>query len=122
MRMWQGRCVFVDKEGIVSPAYTVCQPKEGIDSMFHYFLFKTHNMIGKFYQNSQGLVSDTLNLKYEAFSNIKYFLPKTLAEQQKIAECLSTLDDQIKAESAELDVLKEHKKGLMQQLFPQPTK
>ena len=53
---------------------------------------------------------------------LRIVLPHSLAEQQKIAECLSTLDEQIKAESAELDALKEHKKGLMQQLFPQPTK
>ncbi|MBO5345793.1 MAG: restriction endonuclease subunit S [Paludibacteraceae bacterium] len=53
---------------------------------------------------------------------LRIVFPKTLAEQQKIAECLSTLDDQIKAESAELDALTEHKKGLMQQLFPQPSK
>lgn len=41
-----------------------------------------------------------------------------LAEQQKIAECLSTLDELIGAESQKLDALKAHKKGLMQQLFP----
>ena len=119
MRMWQGRCVFVDKEGIVSPAYTVCQPREGIDSMFHYYLFKTHNMIGKFHQNSQGLVNDTLNLKFEAFSKIKYFLPPTLAEQQKIAECLMAIDGQISVQSQKVEALKEKKKGMMQQLFPQ---
>jgi len=44
------------------------------------------------------------------------------AEQQKIAECLSAMDDLIASESAKLDALKEHKKGLMQQLFPQPSK
>ena len=38
-------------------------------------------------------------------------------EQQKIADCLSSLDDLISAESEKLDALKEHKKGLMQQLF-----
>lgn len=42
----------------------------------------------------------------------------SLAEQQKIAECLSTLDELIEAESRKLDALKDHKKGLMQQLFP----
>lgn len=42
----------------------------------------------------------------------------TPAEQQKIAECLSTLDELIGAESQKLDALKAHKKGLMQQLFP----
>src|SRR5690606_8889324 len=39
-------------------------------------------------------------------------------EQQKIAECLSTLDELIEAESRKLDALKDHKNGLMQQLFP----
>lgn len=120
MRMWQGRCVCAGIEGIVSPAYTVCKPKNGIDSMFHYYLFKTDRMIQLFHQNSQGLVSDTLNLKYEAFSKIRYFLPPTLAEQQKIASCLSKLDDLISAQGQKVDTLKEKKKGLMQQLFPQP--
>lgn len=118
MRMWQGRCVFVDKEGIVSPAYTVCQPKEGIDSMFHYYLFKTHKMIEKFHRNSQGLVSDTLNLKFETFSKIKYFLPPSLTEQKKIADFLSKLDELIISESQQLEALNAHKNGLMQRLFP----
>lgn len=39
-------------------------------------------------------------------------------EQLKIASCLSSLDDRIVAEMEELDALKTHKKGLMQQLFP----
>lgn len=119
MRMWQGRCVFAGIEGIVSPAYTVCKPKNGIDSLFHYYLFKTQRMIQLFHQNSQGLVSDTLNLKYEAFSKIRYYLPPTLAEQQKIASCLTEIDNLITAQGQKVDALKEKKKGLMQQLFPQ---
>lgn len=39
-------------------------------------------------------------------------------EQQKIASCLSSLDDLITAHTQKLDALKAHKKGLMQQLFP----
>lgn len=42
------------------------------------------------------------------------------AEQQKVAECLSSLDGLIAAEGRTLEALKAHKKGLMQQLFPQP--
>lgn len=48
-------------------------------------------------------------------------LGKTLwniADQLRIASCLSSLDALIAAESEKLDVLKTHKKGLMQQLFP----
>lgn len=119
MRMWQGRCACAEIEGIVSPAYTVCKPKNGIDSVFHYYLFKTNRMIQLFHQNSQGLVNDTLNLKYEAFSRIRYLLPPTLPEQQRIAGCLSELDNLITAQGQKVDVLKEKKKGLMQQMFPQ---
>lgn len=54
-------------------------------------------------------------------SNIKIYLPSP-SEQQKIAECLSELDKNIEAESAKLEALKSHKKGLMQQLFPEPIK
>lgn len=40
------------------------------------------------------------------------------AEQQKIADCLSSLDELIAAQARKVDALKTHKKGLMQQLFP----
>ncbi len=43
-----------------------------------------------------------------------------LAEQQQIADCLSSLDARIAAEADKLAALKTHKKGLMQQLFPSP--
>jgi type I restriction enzyme S subunit len=42
----------------------------------------------------------------------------SIPEQQKIADCLSSLDNLIAAETRKLDTLKTHKKGLMQQLFP----
>ena len=44
----------------------------------------------------------------------------TLAEQQKIADCLGSLDDLIAAEGRKLEALRQHKQGLMQQLFPLP--
>jgi type I restriction enzyme S subunit len=117
MRMWQGRCAYSDVEGIVSPAYTVCIPEKNNVGLFFYYYFKTDTLIKKFHANSQGLVSDTLNLKYDAFSNIEVAYPNQ-EEQQKIAECLSSLDDLITAEDKKLSALKDHKKGLMQKLFP----
>ncbi|HMO16850.1 MAG TPA: restriction endonuclease subunit S [Oligoflexia bacterium] len=50
-------------------------------------------------------------------SNIKVTIPKP-SEQQKIADCLSSLDDLINAQQEKIESLKKHKKGLMQQLFP----
>ena len=48
---------------------------------------------------------------------INVLIPESL-EQQKIADCLSSLDDIIAAEDKKLEALKSHKKGLMQKLFP----
>jgi len=117
MRMWEGRSAYVGLEGLVSPAYTVCQPKDKVHSLFFSYYFKTPQLIEQFRQYSQGLVKDTLNLKYEAFSKIAVLTP-AFQEQQKIADCLTSLDELINTESQKLDALKTHKKGLMQQLFP----
>lgn len=59
------------------------------------------------------------------FSDLKekiFLLPPTLEEQTKIAECLSSIDEIISVEESKVAFLKAHKKGLMQQLFPQPEK
>ena len=52
--------------------------------------------------------------------NIPIPIPATDDEQQKIAACLTSLDDLIRAETQKLTALERHKKGLMQQLFPNP--
>jgi type I restriction enzyme S subunit len=52
------------------------------------------------------------------FSKISIRYPKDKPEQQRIADCLTSLDDLIAAETQKLDTLNTHKKGLMQQLFP----
>ena len=44
------------------------------------------------------------------------------SEQRKIADCLGSLDDLIAAEGRKLEALREHKQGLMQQLFPRPRR
>lgn len=45
--------------------------------------------------------------------------PNSLKEQQKIADCLDSADALIAAQGWKVEALKAHKKGLMQQLFPQ---
>jgi type I restriction enzyme, S subunit len=53
------------------------------------------------------------------FLKIELALPE-VAEQQKIADCLGSLDDLIAEESRKLEALRQHKQALMHQLFPQP--
>lgn len=52
------------------------------------------------------------------YASMPILLPPTIDEQQKIANCLSSLDQVLSAETEKLDLLKDHKKGLLQQLFP----
>lgn len=59
-------------------------------------------------------------IQVETFLAFGVFLPPKYDEQQKIANCLSSVDKLIAAEADKLDALKDHKKGLMQQLFPAP--
>jgi len=92
MRMWQGVSGVSSLRGIVSPAYTVCYPTEKIDSKFAGYLLKDPAMISLFRERSQGLVSDTWNLKYEKFSQIPCSVPP-LAEQKKIAQILTSIEE-----------------------------
>lgn len=51
------------------------------------------------------------------FSKLKVLIPQS-KEQQKIADCLSSIDDLISAEEKKLSLLNDYKKGWMQKLFP----
>ncbi len=117
MRMWEGRSALAGSEGVVSPAYTVCKPNNQVCSSFFSYYFKRRQLIECFRKYSQGLVKDTLNLKFLTFSKISILSPSFL-EQKKIANCLSSIDDAISVQTQKLEALKAHKKGLIQQLFP----
>lgn len=116
MRMWQGVSGVSRYEGIVSPAYTVTYLNNG-DAAFFGSLFKQSRVIFDFCRYSQGLVSDTWNLKFKHFSEIKVTVPKSILEQQKISEFLTSLDEKISVIGNELNRAKAFKKGLLQQMF-----
>ena len=95
MRMWQGASGYSPYSGILSPAYTVISPKTGVSSLFFAYLIKRPQMIHLFEVNSQGLTSDTWNLKFPAFSQIEASAPTEIAEQKNIAEIFTVLDNLI---------------------------
>lgn len=116
MRMWQGVSALSELEGIVSPAYTVLIPREKADGRFFSFLFKYQPITFTFQRYSQGLTSDTWNLKFDNFSKIKVTIP-SINEQQKIASILSAADAEISNLEKQLSAYKQQKCGLMQQLL-----
>ena len=71
------------------------------------------------YFKRQGQGSSQQNLSKGSVIDFPVLVPTRLIEQQKIASCLSSLDELIAAHNDKLDALKDHKKGLLQNLFPQ---
>ena len=73
--------------------------------------------------NSQVLLSFSQGMAIKGFTkddifNLKLRFPKSIEEEQKIASCLSSLDYLIATQSEKIAALNEHKRGLMQQMFP----
>lgn len=67
--------------------------------------------------SKKAVQSTVLSLRLPILKNFPIIKPET-EEQQKIADCLSSLDELIELQEQKLVALKQHKKGLMQQLFP----
>ena len=118
MRMWQGANGISPCDGIVSPAYTVLMPKQEINNGYFATLFKSANLINEFRKNSQGMTSDTWNLKYPQIETIKVQIP-SVSEQDKVSEMFSVLDERIAAQSQLVESLKKYKRGLLSAVFSQ---
>lgn len=118
LRSFQGGIEYSRHHGICSPAYVILRRKG--DSSDHYFrhLFKSDRFIQQLTRNLEG-IRDGKMISYAQFSEQLLPVPEP-PEQQKIADCLGSLDDLIVAEGRKLEALRQHKQGLMQQLFPQP--
>ena len=117
MRMWQGASGYSPYQGIVSPAYTVLIPNIGIDSIFFSYVFKRSQQIHVFQIYSQGITSDTWNLKYPAFSQIKTKVPN-LGEQKKIGAFFRHLDRLITLHQRKRGRLENIKKAMLEKMFP----
>jgi len=103
--------------GVMSPLYTVFKFKDDRNDFYEHF-FKTTGWHTYMQQaSSTGARHDRMAISSEDFMAMP--LPvSSHAEQQKIAECLSSVDELMAAQARKVDALKAHKKGLMQQLFP----
>jgi len=116
-----GKTAYVDElpeKATVNPQIVVLKPR----TIHNRFLAFTVS-----HQNTQIQIRNNVgagaipNISQEIISKLKIVIPpdKEKKEQQKIASCLSSLDELIAAHNQKLELLKDHKKGLMQNLFPQ---
>ena len=85
--------------------------------LFAHYLFKTAPIRAHLIARGKSATMTTIG-QADVASVVLFYPPK--AEQQRIAACLTSLDDLITAQTQKLVALKTHKKGLMQQLFPSP--
>lgn len=110
----------VSKPVIVSPLYGVFKPETTdlgviLDAYFEY-PERTINYLSSIVQKG---AKNTINIHNNTFLSKSLVLPVDKTEQSKIASFLLSIDELITTHSKKLDLLKEHKKGLTQNLFPQ---
>lgn len=110
---WQG-----DEEVLVSPDYVVfrCNPASLLPEYLDHFRSSKQ---WEAFTNESGDGGVRIRIYYRDIARMRLMLP-SVSEQQKIADCLSSIDRLVAVEAEKLEALKDHKKGLMQQLFPAP--
>lgn len=94
--------------------YCIYDFSKGVSGLFFYLYFSEHfgNRVTK--MSAKNSVD---SVRMAMITEMPIMLP-SLPEQQKIADCLSALDDLIVAQTQKLEALKTLKQGLMQGLFP----
>ncbi|HEL8829450.1 TPA: restriction endonuclease subunit S, partial [Listeria monocytogenes] len=87
-----------------------------IDTIFIAYMFKKIDMIQTFQRNSQGLTSDTWNLKFPSLSTIKIKIPAN-DEQIKITNLFQKLEYTSILHQNQIEMLKKVKKAYLQTMF-----
>jgi len=116
MRMWQGVSALSSLEGIVSPAYTIITPEREIKGEYAAHLFKYPPIVNQFYRYSQGLTSDTWNLKFDNFSEITVRVPN-LKQQLRVIQVLGTVIRERRLLQKQIEALSSQKSFLMSKLL-----
>ena len=113
----RGQVALLAVEVATNQACAAILPRSDIDP---YFVFL--NLAGRYEEIRRiSNAGGQENLSQDLIRGIAFSFPESEDEQRKVTDCLSFLDDLITAQSDQLETLKAHKKGLMQQLFPSPA-
>jgi type I restriction enzyme S subunit len=112
------QCKF-DGEVALSPLYGVFTPKTPhVGLMIEAYFESPNRSIAFLTPLCQKGAKNTIQITNLTFLSGRLPLPTEVLEQQKIADCLSSVDQVIAAQARKVEALRTHKKGLMQQLFP----
>jgi type I restriction enzyme, S subunit len=104
--------------GVMSPLYTVFRFKSSENGFYQHY-FKTTGWHSYMRQaSSTGARHDRMAIGSDDFMAMPLPVAKSPAEEQKISDCLSSVDVLLAAQARKVDALKTHKQGLMRQLFP----
>ena len=118
MRAWQGAVGASGYQGIVSPAYVVQRPRDGVNSDFVHFLFRTPGFAKEAERWSYGITSDMWSLRPEHFKMIYTCLPP-VCEQTAIVRFLDHADKRIqryiRAKQKLIAFLDEQKQAIIHQ-------
>ena len=104
-------------KGVMSPLYTVFRFAAEKTDFYEHFFRSTgwHSYVRG--AASTGARHDRMSITNGAFMQMPVPTPDGV-EQQKVADCLGSLDELIAAQERKVEALKTYKRGLMQQLFP----
>jgi type I restriction enzyme S subunit len=108
-----GKNTILRKNGSCNQQINSITPYKDCNVDFLYYLIEEKNYILKENAGQGGMAM----LNKNDFSNLKFCVSHEIKEQQKIANTLSTLDSLIEVQNQQINHLKQHKKGLMQQMF-----
>jgi type I restriction enzyme S subunit len=109
------KCYLVESDDLYTVNQRICKltAKETYISKFLFYILDRN----KYFLSFDDGVKQT-NLRKEDVLNCPILVPSNPKEQQKIADCISSIDELITSSTKKVETLKEHKKGLMQKLFP----
>ncbi len=108
-----GEVALARVDGAINQAILCLRPEGSKAFLYHYLTHRKAWILTTYLQGGQG------NLSGEIMKSVSLHFPLP-EEQETIAVCLTALDTQITEQASKIDVLKQHKRGLMQQLFPAP--
>ena len=118
MRAWQGAVGASEYQGIVSPAYVVERPRNGVSSNYFHYLLRTPSFAKEAERWSYGITSDMWSLRPEHFKMIYACLPPP-TEQAAIVHFLDHSDRRIRryirAKQKLIELLEEQKQAIIYQ-------